>query len=228
MIGYRRNPLQEGRFGWCGRGGMSLSEGTFWGRLLGGYNFYLGRDGLSQIDFDHPISCVGPSVDEISVGNVFSADSDQWIAVRSVGKFGLESEDYSWIRLRSDSSLNGSEVPDQVINLTSGTVYGTGKVQLIWEYEPRAGIVRPSVFRIYVLDGEPGNFSLWNEDDVPFREGCRKYIWDSSYLGSSYPYRMLVRAETSGGIDDGNMRYVIARGNRYAPGDMDGFDVAQV
>lgn len=218
--------LQEGRFGWCGRSGMALSDGYYWTRRNGGYNFYLGRQALSEIDFDHPMAVCEATVKELEIGGVFAAGQDYWVAVRAVSQFGLESAGYSWVRVRTDGLLAGKMAPDQVRNVRTCLTYN-GMVRLEWDYEPRAGIVRPGTFNIYVtLAGVPFNY-LSPVATVAYREGRRTYLWNSSDLGSPYPMKFVIRAVTADGIDDGSQRYITARGDIRYPGDAEDLGAEQ-
>lgn len=224
MLTHRRGMLQEGWFGWCGRNGMALTEGLFWARRSGGYNFYYSGEGLGQIDFSHPVAACRPGVYETQISGIFEANKDYWLAVKTISGFGLESEEYEWLRIRTDSNNDGKEVPQQVNNLRSGVVFETGRVKLEWDYQPGAGRVRPAVFKIYILSGDGPDYEYWLEGQVEYREGQLRYVWESNNLSSYYPYRMVVRAETADGVDDGNGRYVIAKAETIRPGSVESVD----
>ncbi len=218
MVKQRRGILQEGRFGWAGRSGMVLSEGVFWCRRAGGYNFYLGRQGWSAIDFEHPVGASGPAELSMRIKNVFSEPRDYWTAVKSVSRFGLESDDFAWLRVRMTDSGVGHAVPDQIRNLRAGfTLNGT--VKLEWEYEPRIGTVRPSVFKIYLGFEDQEVQYEYPLETVAYREGRRNYTWESFSLWGAVQYKLAVRAETAQGVDDGCQRSIIARADAGSPGE---------
>ncbi len=221
MLGHKRGILQEGRFGWAGMNGMSLTEGIFWVRRLGGYNFYYSDVSVSEIDFSHPIAACGIDVHRVNVSGIFEANKDYWIAVKTISGFGWESEEYKYIRIRTDNNIDGKEVPQQIANLKADLVNGNGNVQLEWDYQPSVGRVRPVAFKIYTLLGNAPNYEYWLIDSVEYREGQLHYVWKSTSLSSSNAHRLAVRAETAEGIDDGNGRYVIAKGNSILPGIVD-------
>ncbi len=228
MMRYRRGILSEGRFGYAGKSGMVLTEGYFLVRRSGGYNFYLAKYAQSAFDFTTPIACCGPDRREIDIEGMFEPNRDHWIAIKSVGKFGLESEGYQFIRVRTDSNLDGKPVPEYVQNLRFeiDRIRGNGKVNIIWDYEPAVGSVRPAVFKVYMVEGEAPNYSYYPIGEEEYVEGRRTYV-HRSYLGWDLLYRVAVRAETADGVDDGNERFIVARGNGDVPGDTDDLVVEQ-
>ena len=226
MIAHRRNVLQEGRFGWCGRSGMALTQGAFWPRRSGGYNFYLGASGLVGVDFNHPIAACGPAATTVRLDDRFESSRDAWLAVRTISRFGLESEGFAWIRVRADEMGDGSVVPDPVINLRAGrTAWGTLKLQ--WEYQPRMGIVRPAAFEIYIGPGDgPIDYDHPLARAV-YREGLRSYAWDSPDFLAAYPVRAVVRALTADGADDGSKLAVVTLTDLQYPGSAEDLAVEQ-
>jgi len=227
MEGYRRGILQEGRFGWCGRSGMMLSEGYFWGRRMGGYNFYVGRGSLNAVDCEHPVGGCGSSGESAEVGGAFEANTDYWIAIRAVSGFGLESAGYEWIHVRTDGEGRGHLVPDSVLSLR-GDCDRRRTPRIMWEYESRMSSVLPAMFDVYV--------ALWDHPmpygspiaQVPYREGRRSYFWDATMVDGPVKVKVAVRARTAEGVDDGSEGIIVVRGNSGYPGEVDSFDVEQV
>lgn len=234
MLTYQRGMLREGCFGWPGRSGMMLSDGYFWARRAGGYNFYLGLTGTSGIDFANPIAACGSDRSDLTVGGVFQSDRDHWLGIKAVSGFGRESEGYSWIRLRTDSQLDGKAVPAPVENLRA-KLGGAGRIALTWEYRMRPGWPVPSTFKIYGKTGAwPIDFSQPLQDaggdvQVPYRPSQWQYYWDNrtDTLGPG-PWRLVVRAETADGTDDGSQRYIIAMTDYSLPGRIDGYKLEQL
>jgi hypothetical protein len=196
---------------------MGLSDGYFWSRRLGGYNFYAGRQGLAAVDFDHPVAACGPAAEAITLRNIFQAECDHWLAVRTVSRFGLESTDQAWLRVRTDEVPDGKEVPDAIRNLRAGLA-ADGGVKLEWEYEPRLAMVRPSEFKVYVgsVDGPID----WSQPigTVSYRENQRLYVWEDSEHTVSEQSKVAVRAEAIDGVDDGSTESIIARPDVRQPG----------
>jgi hypothetical protein len=213
-MGYRRNLLQEGRFGWGGRNGMSISEGYFWARRNGGYNAYFGRFGLAAVDGRHPVGVADAATNELVIKDVCTGWNDYWIIVKRVSGFGVESRGAVWRRIRTDGNGNGEEVPDEVIHLCAA-FSGNGGVRLEWDYEPRLAAERPASFKIYLVDEnkEGGSFI----GSVVWREGQKHYRWDGSELGEEKIYRLIVRAESKAGIADQSERWISARGDGELP-----------
>ncbi len=221
MPEYRRGILQEGRFGWTCRNGMSLTEGVFWARRNGGYNFYYSDVSVSETDFSHPIAACGNDIHQVSLSGIFEANKDYRIAVKTISGFGWESEEYKYIHVRTDENVDGREVPEPVSNLTSGIADESGAIQLEWDYYPPVGRVRPAVFKIYQLRGDAPDYEYFFADSVEYREAQLHYVWKAFHLSPYNVHRLVVRAETADGVDDGNGRYVIARGNGTSPGIVD-------
>lgn len=228
MLDYRRGVLTEGAFSWPGRCGMMLTDGWFWARRAGGYNVYAGcRTGVSGIDFDNPIAACGPDDRQLTLPELFDADNDYWLAVKAVSGFGLESEQYSWLRIRTDSQANGQPVPAQVEKLTAGLGWG-GRIILKWEYQTRLGWLTPSKFKVYVAIGD--DEVNWSSPvaQIEFRSTQKSYVWDSLTLGGSGSYKLAVRAETAAGVDDGSVRYIVARADSVVPGSVEEYQLEQV
>jgi hypothetical protein len=200
---------------------MAMSEGEFWCRRGGGHNFYCSGQSRAEIEFDFPVAACGADASEISISGIFAKGKDYWLAVKNVSVYGLESDGYAWVRVRTDASLGGSEVPDQVQNLTAGIGY-YGRVKLEWDYEPRLMAVRPAVFNVYVGDEESGVRFDFVEGQVSYRENQKHYVWDGTYLVYSYPYKIVVRAVTAAGVDCGCQRYILARADDVRPGAVEG------
>jgi hypothetical protein len=234
MLNFRRGMLTDGDFGWSGRSGMMLADGYFWARRSGGYNFYLGVTGERGIDFEHPMAACGPDRDDLTFSGPFPADSDYWLAVKAVSGFGLESEGYAWIRVRTDDDGNGDARPAPVQNLRAGIGWN-GRIILEWEYPLRPGWPVPSTFKIYGGVGSIGvDFStplqgLGGDVQVSCRPGRWQYVWDNldDPIGTG-PWKLAVRAETADGVDDGSQRYVVAMGDLVGPGSLEEFNVEQI
>jgi len=209
--------LQEGRFGWCGRSGLALTDGVFWPRRAGGYNFYLSTQGRAGLNFNNPIAACGPSQVPISLIGLFAPSHDVWLAARTVSRFGLESDDYAWIRIRTDETGNGAAVPDPVTNLRAArTDWGT--LKLLWEYQPRMGGVRPAEFRAYMGFTDDSIDYEFPLAQVRYREGLRSYAWNSDDFCCDYPIRIVVRAVTADGVDDGSKLTITTLTDLQSPG----------
>ncbi len=229
MLSHKRGILQEGRFGWAGMNGMSLTEGIFWARRSGGYNFYFSDKSLSEIDFRWPMAACGSDVHRIELEGIFEANRDYWIAVKTISGFGWESDSYEYVHSYTDENVDGKEVPEPVSNLKAGIENGTGAIELQWDYEPAASRVRPTEFVIYMLsDDGNGNDDYVAVGSVEYSEGRVRYVWVGNNLSLFNVYRLIVRARTGEGIEDGNGRYVIARGNGISPGSVDSVEASLV
>jgi len=227
MLTYRRGVLTEGWFSGPGRSGMMLSDGYFWARRDGGYNFYLSDNGVSGFDFRHPFAACGSARTEFTPGGQYEQERDYWLAVSTVSRFGLESSDYAWMRIRTDSDVNGAQVPGQVDNLHQGLNWN-GEVTLSWEYNPRPGWPAVSNFVVYWTCARDAIDYSDPADEIAFRPGQRLYTWDGPGFTNDDPLRLAVRAVSADGIHDGSLRYIIGRGDPDFPGTIAGQIVEQV
>jgi hypothetical protein len=203
---------------------MMLSDGYFWVRRNGGYNFYLGDHGVSSIDFSRPVAACGSVADELTLAGLFEAGEDCWIAITAVGKFGLESDAYAWQRIRTDEALNGHAVPAPVENLRGG-LGDFGCLKITWDYRLRPGGPAPSKFLLYAgYVANPVDY-LNPVDEVPFRPTRWRYEWsDVSYVDGG-PYRAAVRAVTAEGVHDGSYRSVVVCPDSRHPGSIEQFTI---
>lgn len=221
-----RGMLTDGAFSGPGHSGMMLSEGYFWTRRLGGYDFYLGRNGVTGINFSNPVAVCGPDASPFVLGGLFDEAGDYWLAVRAVSTFGVFSTGYAWRRIRVDESGDGWGVPGEVENLRS-RLGPTGRVVLEWDYSMDLGQPVPSTFNIYVAVGDaPINFSS-PYASVDYRPSQRTYVWDSIDLAGTSAYRLVVRAESADGIEDNSQRGIIARADSTMPGSIEAYELEQ-
>lgn len=228
LLGYRRSILNEGRLGYGGKTGMVLTEGYFLTRLKGGYNFYLGQGSELSIDFKSPIGCCGPQRDMFQMQLQLLPQKDYWIAIKSVGRMGLESREYRAIRFRTDNTLNGRAIPPAVKNLRARVDPLGGRViNIMWDVELQPGDVRPKLFKIYSLLGSGPGYIYVPIGQVSYMEGKRRYVY--RYLaGEDAFYRVVVRAQTEDGFDDGNERFIVVRGGEDICSSVEEFDLKQL
>lgn len=214
MATTRRGVLNEGRFGWGGRGGMALSEGWFITRREGGFNVYRSRYGVSGFDRSQPIAACGANRSSLTVA-VGATAGDSWLAVTRVSGFGLESDECAWIRVRANGATIAA-VPAAVMNLRP--TYGrNGSVALCWEYESPWGWPEPSEFCIYVVGPTKAiNYNVVRER-VPYRRSQRLYLWRGGVITST-AMRFAVRAVTAEGVHDGSTASLVALGDTSFPG----------
>lgn len=227
MLAFKRGMLTDGWFRWPGRSGMMLSDGYFWARRDGGYNVYVSELGVSGLDLGRPVAACGAGSDQLTLAGMFSADSEYWLAVTAVSRYGRESSDYTWIRVRTDGSVTGSAVPAEVENLRQG-LGSHGELTLLWEYDVPAGWPAPSRFDVfwkysaYAIDyGNPAA-------QIAYRAGRRSFLWDGPGFTNDAPLRLAVRAVTAGGVHDGSLRQIIGRADPDYPGTIEGHVVEQV
>jgi hypothetical protein len=215
MLETMRGILQQGRFGKSGRSGMSLSDGVFWTRRSGGYDIYLSKNGLTDILDGAPIFSCGQALNQTELSGHFLPSDDTWLAIRTVSRFGLESESVAWIQIRTDAEAVGHEVPEPVSNLR-GSWHGMGNVRLDWDYSPRAGAVKPKEFHVFSGYGcEPINFTT-PIAIVPHEIARRTFTCYTALRGTWY-YRCAVRAVTEDGVSDLNQGWIIVRPNTTPP-----------
>ena len=225
MIGYRRGMLTDGWFGWAGRSGMMLSDGYFWARRDGGYNFYLGRFGPSDIDLAHPAAACGSRRSEFQVPVALAA-GDHFLAVTAISRFGRESAEHRWLRVRIDAEGGGVAVPAAVENL-SWELSDGGRVMLRWEYPMRPGWPAPAEFRIYYAQADQPMAFDQPYACVPYRRSAWRYVWDGMGVAGHFAQRFAVRAATAAGVDDGSTRTIVAGSDDRPPGSI-AFDARTV
>jgi len=184
--------------------GTVLSLGWFWQRVSGCNVLYRGRS-MEDVEFGEVagVSELGSGIIKPAGYLNHESNSTYFYVVRRVNRCGKQEHSLSAsvkVSFDSEGELTGGQ-PNRVFGLKVRQSE-SGKVQLLWFYQPLSERKKPVCFKVF-YDGGSGQIDFENElADIAYR-GPGYYVYESEALeGGSFIFAVKTEDSDGGGEDN--------------------------
>lgn len=200
--------------------GVTATNGWSFPRMSGGYNLYRGQGVGAPIDPANPVGAAGASAASISnfSWRPHRTEDTYGYVVAAIGGGGVESAPSHPTRI-AEFDVTGGLIglrPNSPTGLTV-TPLAAGRFELGWIYISEGQEAAPSLFRVYT-DNASGPVDYQNAiGSVSYVRGKIHYTFTTAPYDQDARYTFAVRAESSEGVQDGNLVQRIGWTDRQAP-----------